>query len=373
LAARYRIVGFDREGQDIGFPVHPIDFIADASVALALRTFRDAYGSRIASVVHLAAYFDFTGEDNPLYQSVNIEGTRRLLRALQDFDLEQFLYPSTMLVHAPCRPGEHIDEEQAIDPAWAYPQSKAAAEAVVRGERQRIPSVILRLAGVYDEHSMVPTMAQQMARVYEHDLQSHLYSGNTLVGQSALHRDDMLDALRRTVDRRAVLPHDAEILIGEADAVGYDVLQDSLGRLMHGSEHWLTLQVPKPLAAAGSWLQGKLEPVVPDAIDGGKVPFIRPFMVVMADHHYALDIRRARRLLDWEARHRLADDLPQLVAALKADPAAWYAANGVTAPDWITAADNPDRLRTRHDGQRKAEHAAWRWAHFLNIGLAPGC
>ena len=32
------------------------------------------HGSRIASVVHLAAYFDFTGEDNPLYQSVNVDG-----------------------------------------------------------------------------------------------------------------------------------------------------------------------------------------------------------------------------------------------------------------------------------------------------------
>jgi nucleoside-diphosphate-sugar epimerase len=367
LAASYRIVGLDREAQDLGFPVLPIDLTADASVTLAMRTFRETYGPRIASVVHLAAYFDFTGEDNLLYQSVNVDGTRRLLRALQDFDVAQFLYPSTMLVHAPCRPGERIDEEQAIAPAWAYPKSKAAAEAVVRAERKNIPSVILRLAGVYDEHTMVPTMAQQMARVYERELQSHLYSGNTLVGQSALHRDDMLDALRRTVDRRAVLPHDAEILIGEADAVSYDVMQDHLGRLMHGSEQWLTLQVSKPLAAAGAWLQGKLEPVVPDAIDGGKPPFVRPFMVVMADDHYALDIRRARRLLDWEPRHRLVDDLPKLVAALKADPAAWYAANGVTAPDWITAAVKPDRLRNRHDGQRKAEHAAWRWAHLLNI------
>ncbi len=37
-----------------------------------------------------------------------------------------------------------------------------------------------------------------MARVYERELQSHLYSGSKLVGQSALHRDDMLDALRIT-------------------------------------------------------------------------------------------------------------------------------------------------------------------------------
>ncbi len=358
---------------------------------LALRNFRKTYGSRIVSVVHLAAYFDFTGEDNARYQSVNVDGTQRLLRGLQGFEVEQFIYASTMLVHAPCRPGEHIDETQPIAPGWAYPKSKAAAEAVVRAERQHIPSVVLRLAGVYDEQSMVPTLAQQMARVYERDLQSHLYAGSLLVGQSALHRDDMLDALRRTVDRRKVLPPETEILIGEADALGYEALQDALGQLMHGTAQWLTLRVPKPLAAAGAWVQGKLEPLVPDAIDGGEPPFIRPFMVAMADDHYALDIRRARQLLDWEPRHRLADDLPQLVAALKADPAAWYAANGIAAPGWITQAgavqqvepahaasvpdgpsqidQNPDALRTRHDNRRKAEHSAWRWAHMVNIGL----
>ena len=125
----------------------------------------------------------------------------------------------------------------------------------------------------------------------------------------------------------------------------------------------------QPLAAAGAWVQGQLEPVVPDAIDGGKAPFIRPFMVAMADDHYALDIRRARELLGWEPRHRLADELPHLVASLKADPAAWYAANGVAAPGWITQGGNSDALRTEHEARRKAEHGHWRWAHIVNIGL----
>ena len=423
LAGAYQIVGLDRKAKDgapdIGFPILEVDLGADASVELALRLFRERFGPRIASVVHLAAYFDFTGEDHPKYESVNVEGTRRLLRALQSFEVGQFVYASTMLVHAPCRPGERIDETQAIAPGWAYPKSKAAAEAVVRAERGHIPAVMLRLAGVYDQKTMVPTLAQQMARVYERDLQSHLYAGSTLVGQSALHRDDMLDALRRTVDRRGVLPPDTEVLIGEADALGYEALQDALGQLFHGQAQWTTLRVPKPLAAVGAWVQGQLEPLVPNAIDGGETPFIRPFMVAMADDHYALDIGRARRLLDWEPRHRLRDELPHMVAALKADPTAWYAANGITPPGWVSqaagvdeasrasqpadaAADiaasidaaspahtltlvpaqpapeaagpspsgqNADTLRTDHDARRKAEHGAWRWAHMVNIGL----
>ena len=47
-----------------------------------------------------------------------------------------------------------------------------------------------------------------------------------------LHREDMIDAFRRTIDRRAALPPETEILIGEPDAMGYDALQDELGRLI---------------------------------------------------------------------------------------------------------------------------------------------
>ena len=147
-------------------------------------------------------------------------------------------------------------------------------------------------------------MAQQMARIYERDFESYFYSGSTLVGQAMVHRDDMLDAFRRTVDRRAALPPETEILIGEADAIGYDALQDELGYLIHGEDDWPTLRLPKAVAAAGAWAQDKLEPVVPDAIDEGEKPFIKPFMVAMADDHYALDTRRARELLGWEPRHR---------------------------------------------------------------------
>ncbi len=261
----YRTVGLDRVAEGADFPVIPVDFTSDAAMELAFRKFRDTFGSRIASVIHLVAYFDFTGEDHPLYQSVTVEGTRRLLRALQQFEVEQFVYSSTMLVHAPCRPGERIDERQPIDPRWAYPKSKAAAEEVIRAEHKQIPYVILRLAGVYDEHTTVPTMAQQIARVYERNFQSHFYSGSTLVGQAMLHRADMLDAFRRTVDRRAALPPRTEILIGEPDAIGYEALQDELGRLLHGEDNWPTLRLPKLVAAAGVWAQGELEPVIPDA------------------------------------------------------------------------------------------------------------
>ena len=373
LGADYRVVGMDRDEGETDFPVLRIDVTSDDSVELAFRKFREQYGNRIASVVHLIAFFDFSGQPNPLYRKVNVEGTRRLLRALQGFEVEQFVYASTMLVHAPCKPGERIDEHQPIGPRWAYPESKVEAEAVIRDEHGEIPYVLLRLAGVYDTQSTVPTMAQQMARIYERNFQSHLYSGDTLAGQAMLHRDDLLDAFKRTIERRASLPEATALLIGEPDALGYDALQDKLGSLIHGADDWATLRLPKAVAAAGAWAQQKLEPIVPDAIDEGEKPFIQPFMVHLADDHYALDVRRAREVLGWEPQHRLEDELPAMVLALKDEPASWYARHKIDPPDWMETAEalghDTGDLAARHGALLRRELRAYRWAHFANIGL----
>ena len=374
LRPHYRVVGMDTSKPDDDPDAIEFDLTSDDSVQDAMREFRERHGERIASVVHLAAYFDFSGEQRPQYQQVNVEGTRRLLRALQDMQVEQFVYSGTMLVHEAAEPGQRIDEDAPIRPRWAYPQSKAAAEKVIRDEHGDIPYVLLHLAGLYDDETAVPTLSQQIARIYERDLQGYLYSGDLDAGQSMVHREDMIDAFRRTIDRRDRLPDALTVLVGEPDAMGYEALQDALGELIHGEE-WATLRVPGPVAKAGAWAQGAAEPVVPDAIDQGNKPFIRPFMIEISSDHYALDISRARELLGWEPEHRVEDVLPRLVDALKRDPAGWYQANGVTPPPWLEAAeeeedvDAPEALRAKAETDFRNQHRRTLWGPFLTAGL----
>lgn len=330
LSERYRVVGLDMATGSAPCPMFMTDFSDAGSITAALNSVRDQFGEQVASVIHLAAYFDPSGEDNPLYQSVNVEGTRNLLRALEIFDVEQFIYASTMLVHAAGKPGQSLNEHQPLAPAYIYPRSKWAAEEVLRTDQGGIPYLILRLAGVYDETRVVPTMAQQIARIRARDLQSHLYAGSPLTGQSALHKEDMVDALVRTVDRRGALPSGTAILVGESEPMSYGALQHELACLIHGENDWLTLSLPRHLAAVGAWGLAKLEPLLPDTIDGGEPPAVRPYMALMGDAHYALDTRRAKALLGWTSHHRLRDALPGIVQSLQRDPAAWYKRHGLT-------------------------------------------
>lgn len=373
LSDGYRVIGVDRSCDGSEIPCYEGDLGSQDSLDLALMKVRRDHGDRIASVVHLAAYFDFTGEENPLYDKVNVEGTRKLLRALRDFEIGQFVYSGTMLVHEAGVPGERIDEETPLDPDWPYPKSKAAAEAVIREEHGETPYVLLHLAGLYDEDHAVPTLSHQIARIYEREMKSHFYAGDMNAGQAFIHVDDMMSAFRAAIDRRGDLPRESVFLVGEPEAIGYDRLQREIGRLIHGKEDWHTLEIPKPVAKAGAWLEEKSEPVVPDDFDHGEKPFIRPFMIDMAEDHYALNIRRARQQLGWEPRHGILDTLPAMIAALKRDPVAWYRANGITMPDWMEAMaerpENAETVRRRHQEAWRSLHSRFIWGAWFNIAM----
>lgn len=373
LESEYTVVSLDIVDSDEAEYSEKFDLTDPASVRDALQRVARQHGKKVAAVVHLAAYFDFTGEPSPLYDKVNVQGTRNLLDALGELEVERFIYSSTMLVHQPATPGERITEDTPVEPKWAYPCSKAETEAVIAEFSERIPVTLLRLAGLYDETHCVPTLAHQIARIYEATLKSHLYAGDTEAGQAFVHQEDMVDAFARCIERRNELPREHAILIGEESSESYQALQDRLGELIHGRERWRTLSVPKPVAKAGAWAEEKTEPMVPDDFDHGEKPFIRPFMIDMASDHYQLDISRARQLLGWRPRHRLRDTLSALVDNLKRDPRGWYEANGITPPDWMTTADerdlNPEQVIEQHQRNVVTQHNQFLWAHFFNMGL----
>ena len=323
FAGRFeQIVGFDRKAPDPAPPgcTHmAVEMTSDDSVRQGLRVLREHHGARIASVIHLAAYYDFFGAPSPKYDEITVRGTDRLLRGLGEagFQVEQFVFSSTMLVHAPGEPGQFITEAWPIKPTWAYPESKVKTEQLIRAGRGDIPVVLLRISGVYDDGCHSIPLAHQIQRISERQFTNHFYSASTAHGQAFMHVDDLVDAIERVVERRGALPPELALLLGEPEVLSYDELQHTLSRLIHG-EPLETIIVPRVPAKIGAWLMN----LIP-----GQTQFIKPWMIDRAADHYALDLTQARTLLDWRPTRSLRETLPKMVAALKAGPLGWYQEN----------------------------------------------
>jgi nucleoside-diphosphate-sugar epimerase len=321
----YAGMGFDRKG-----PSHPppkttqvmsCDLSSDESVYAALDEVRRLGHKRIASILHLAAYYSFASESSPLYEQVTVRGTERLLRGLRDFEVEQFIFASTMLAHAPCEPGERINEDWPLEPKWDYPKSKVMAEQLIVRERGDIPVVLMRIGGVYDDRCHSIPLTQQIKRIYEKRFIGHIFSGDISHGVAFVHMEDMVEALVLAVEHRKELPRITTLLIGESETLSYDELQRAISRQLHGKE-WKTYPIPKGLAKLGCWLQSLLP---------GADPFLKPWMIDLSDDHYTFDISRARTLLGWKPRHSLRKSLPKIIDELKFDPVGWYEGNNLKA------------------------------------------
>ncbi|ORE97001.1 NAD-dependent epimerase/dehydratase family protein [Aurantimonas sp. 22II-16-19i] len=375
LSERFTLVGFDRETSP-----HPpaaaecvcIDVTSTESIEAALKRVRVAHGSRIASVIHLAAYFDLSGQPNSKYDEVTVRGTERLLRGLQSFEVEQFIFASTMLVHAPGAKGKPIDEDWPLDPKLPYRESKIRTEALIREQRGSIPVVMVRPAGVYDDICHSAFLSRQIARIYERQITGHVYPGDLDAGQPFLHLDDLTDALLQIVEHRKELPTELPLLLGESETLTFGELQREIGRLIH-DEDWGTQQIPKGLARTGAWVESEI-------LD--EDPFIRPWMVDISDDHYELDISSAREHVGWEPKHSIRDTLPKMISALKADPVGWYRANKLNAAKVAAKqkesgsneetsrnpAQHQDMMHEHMQGMRQM-HFNMLWVHFLNILL----
>jgi uncharacterized membrane protein len=258
-----------------------------------------------------------------------------------------------MLVHRPAAPGQLITEDWPVEPTWAYPESKVRTEQLIRDERGSMHAVLLRISGVYDDLCHSIPLANQIQRIHERQFTSRVYSGSTAHGQSFMHMDDLVDAIALAVERRATLPPEVAILLGEPDALSYDELQHTFARLLYGVE-LETLEIPgglAPLTKAGTWVLGKLP---------GTSTFIRPWMIDRANDQYELDITRARTLLGWEPKRSLRETIPKMIAALKADSVAWYRENDLEPPPDLRAkaSSTPEPARVPADGTSHAGHAA---------------
>src|SRR5277367_2908964 len=89
FSGRFQVVGFDvilaGHLPHVEFVV--VDMASDQSVKDGLEYVRKNYGSKIASVVHLAAYYSFSQKHSGNYEKITVKGTERLLSGLQNFEV----------------------------------------------------------------------------------------------------------------------------------------------------------------------------------------------------------------------------------------------------------------------------------------------
>jgi len=315
----------------------------EESVAQAFMHIKNFYGTRIAAFIHLAAYYSFSDLNFENYQKITVDGTERILKHLKNFEVEQFFFSSTMLIHNPCKLGQKIDENSPINPKWAYPKSKVLTEKVIHNNRGKIPTLIMRISGVYDDDCHSIPISQQITRIFEKQMTAWLYSGDISHGACYIHMDDLINAICLSFEKRKELPKECVLEIAEDKTFSYDYFQKVISKKLLGKEI-KTIRVPKFIGKIGAFFLSIFTK-----------SFIKPWMIDLADENYTLDISKAKKLLGWKLNHSIATDLPKMLDKMLQDPERWYKKNGLTLPKHLkTCVTRSKKVHSKNQKKKKA-------------------
>jgi nucleoside-diphosphate-sugar epimerase len=295
-------------------------FRADIADFERLREIFAAIGERGGArlLLHLAAYYDFSGEDNPEYQRTNVQGTRNILELSLPLKLEQFIFTSSIAALPFPDPGKCVTEETKPSASFAYARSKQEGETLMWEYQDRIPTCIVRPAAIFSDWCEYEPLDAFLRTWCSRSWNSLILGGRGMSAIPYLHVEDFLSFLVRVVEKRNEL-RPSEVLLASPDGcTSHRELFTAATTSYFGAPR-RPLLLPKPLAGLGVSLRehyGRLR---------RRLPFERSWMIDYIDMQLSVDTAVTQRRIDWGPNPALEviERLPKLIVNLKTHPEEW--------------------------------------------------
>ncbi|CAA9264389.1 MAG: NAD-dependent epimerase/dehydratase, partial [uncultured Blastococcus sp.] len=258
----------------------------------------------VDAVVHLAWALQPGRRPDELHQ-VNVEGTRRVVRAAAAAGVDHVVHMSSIGAYAAGAVGQRVAEDWPTSgiPSAQYSRDKSEAERIARELLSPHPGTTLTVvrptlvlqpeAGSEIGRYFLGPLLLGAARMLPAGIARLLPLPLPPLALAFVHADDVADAIVRMLDRRAPGPFN----LAAEPLMDADALARALG----------TVRIPVPAIAVRTVLR---------AVFAAHVVPTEPGWVDIGTQAPALDTDRARRLLDWAPAYRGDDVLRQFVAAL---------------------------------------------------------
>ena len=327
VRSRYQVIALGRRSQaEAGVPPHEnitwhqVD-IGDCEPLTALfHDIRDSGGADL--LVHLAAHYDFTGDEHPEYWRTNVEGLRNVLDLSRLLKLRCFVFASSAAA-CPFPPrGKFIDESTPPLGEHVYSVTKRLGEEMLAEYKDSFKSVIVRFAALFNDWCEYPPLFVFLDTWLSSQWNARMLGGR---GESAIpymHVRDSSIFLSAVLEKADELMQGEVLLASTSGSVSHRELFEASTAYYFGTTR-RPIRMPKLLCGPGMWGRDVLGRLL------GERPFERPWMARYIDLKLEIDASRSYERLGWRPRPRLdvLRRIPFLIENLRADPIEWYRRN----------------------------------------------
>lgn len=327
LLPRARVVGIDRRPRAEAYVPdhenmswHQIDLGDEGAVEETFAEIRAA--GRVDAFIHLAAYYDFTGEEDPEYQRTNVAGLGHVLAASRTLGLRRFIFASSAGAARVRRDRTPLDEDAPADGDHVYARTKRIGEEMVRERSRDFPTASVRLGALFSDWCEFPPLYFFLETWLSHAWNARCLGGRGATSTPYLHVRDAVSFFLRLLERLDVLERSVTLLASADGSVSHRELFETATSYATGVRRSPIL-VPAVLAGPGLALNdlvGRMR---------GERPFERPWMARYIDTHLHVDASRTRRMLDWEPHPRLGllSRVPYMIENKRSDSVEWKRRN----------------------------------------------
>jgi nucleoside-diphosphate-sugar epimerase len=351
LKERFRVIGIARRSQvRSGAPVHPaiswhqVDIGEREPLATVFR--HVASDGPVEAVIHLAAHYDFSGEEHPEYWRTNVQGLRHVLELCRtQLTPRLFVFASSVAACDFPPPGRALNESSPPDGDHVYARTKAVGERMLDEYRDAFPSVTVRFAALFSDWCEYPPLFMFLSTWLSRAWNNRILGGKGLSAIPYLHVRDAVLMLQRIVDKRSDLLHGEVLVASTNGAVSHRDLFDAATYYYFGTRQRPIL-MPKPLCGPGILARDFVGRLL------GERPFERPWMARYVDKAMTVNAPRTRSRLGWSPRDRLeiVRRLPFLIENFRADPVKWHLRNEAAMKEVRVAVNlRIHRMLERHE------------------------
>lgn len=328
LKDHYQIIAMARRSQaHCGAPVHQniswfqVDIGDREPLASVFRQVAASGGIDI--VIHLAAHYDFTGDEHPEYWRTNVNGLRNVLDLCRD-DLHprHFVFASSVAACAYPKPGMALTESSPPDGEHLYSITKRIGEEMLGEYRGDFKTTIVRFAALFSDWCEYAPLFFFLNSWLSAVWNARLLGGRGLSAVPYMHIREVGSFFRILLDRIGQLAP-GEIVVASPDGAVNHLELFEAATLCHFGYRRRPFMMPKLLCGPGMWFRDVAGRILGDR------PFERPWMASYIDLSLTVDASRTRQRLGWSPVPRLhiLRRMPFLIENFKTDPIEWNKRN----------------------------------------------
>ncbi len=297
--------------------------IADAlALASTFARITELFG-RIDFVIHFAAFYHFGADWRQEYESTNLEGTANVLRFAKDQGVRRVIFASSVAAMQPPPPSIRLTEESPTADYIPYAKSKSVGEKMVRDASDHLPGIVLRIGGVFSDWCELPPLSALVRLWAGRSILRRVVVGDGTTGIPYIHRDDLVQVVRRCIDCHERLGPYEVFLASQEGAVLHKQIFAAVVAAAGRTANSQPVAVSPAIAKLGVYWRLTCGWMVRN------VPFERPWMLDYADRPWIVDTTYTQKKLRWSCTEGkgVLDRLPTILEHFWLDRRKWERRN----------------------------------------------